>query len=149
MKVLWCYITSVDKLQGIQGDSWVVSVEIYFWLPPAAAYPNRGSGRQASRDRGPGGRTPSLERQHHQHALACERRRRGWVWMSTSSSDSVESQSRFPDVLWTQPNKRKETGTREPRQPAATTSWKHFSRLTSEVSDLRRRAAWPTLFGCL
>lgn len=47
MKVLWCYITSVDKLQGIQGDSWVVSVEIYFWLPPAAAYPNRGSGRQA------------------------------------------------------------------------------------------------------
>lgn len=55
MKVLWCYITSVDKLQGIQGDSWVVSVEIYFWLPPAAAYPNQGSGRQASRDRGPGG----------------------------------------------------------------------------------------------
>lgn len=104
------------------------------------------AGKQRQR---PGGRTPSLERQHHQHALACERRRRGWVWMSTSSSDSVESQSRFPDVLWTQPNKRKETGTREPRQPAATTSWKHFSRLTSEVSDLRRRAAWPTLFGCL
>lgn len=59
------------------------------------------AGKQRHR---PGGRTPSLERQHHQHALACERRRRGWVWMSTSSSDSVESQSRFPDVLWTQPN---------------------------------------------
>lgn len=62
------------------------------------------AGKQRQR---PGGRTPSLERQHQQHALACERRRRGWVWMSTSSSDSVESQSRFPDVLWTQPNKRK------------------------------------------
>lgn len=146
MKVLWCYITSVDKLQG---DSWVVSVEIYFWLPPAAAYPNRGSGRQASRGRGPGGaRRAESDNINNTPWHARGEDEGGYEWAQARQT-LWSHRAAFQTFYELSLTREKETGTREPRQPAATTSWKHFSRLTSEVSDLRRRAAWPTLFGCM
>lgn len=122
-----------------------------FFFPGVSAddQPSQSSGRQAEAERGPGRRRSWGGRQHNNTPWHASRGRWGRVWMSTGSTDCVETQSRFPDVLWTQAEKRKEGEELGPRQPGATTSWKHFSRLTSKVSDLWRQADWPTYLQCV
>lgn len=66
----------------------------------------------------------------------------GYEW-GTGSSDSLESESRFPDVLWSQTNKRKRDSVQHGPELQHHGNISHVWK--SKASDLWKRAHWPTL----